>query len=256
MTDGRNSHSTDNATATATAKEAVAALSSSGQNLGVTIVTRDAPLVGDSSGYRLLDVSELVRLAQRLPCPSWHHREASRRRDWRAWRRKHNPLRSRTTSVERLLDLNCKHCPKPESVLRGKSSRRSSWTGALQDTMKDPISMIPKPIGSTQRGCPLPPHSRSRPAMQPSSWRAVHERTSACTSRRPSTASVATTPTAIASSATWTCRLTWAWRVPPTSGASSVRRPRRWLRRAWWLRAELGAALPDDKATVSCDGTW
>ena len=37
MTNERNSHSTDNATATA--KEAVAAL---GQNLGVTIATRDA----------------------------------------------------------------------------------------------------------------------------------------------------------------------------------------------------------------------
>ena len=35
-----------------------------------------------------------------------------------------------------------------------------------------------------------------------------------------------------------------------------MQRPRRWLRRAWSLRAELRAALPDDKATVSCDGTW
>ena len=94
----------------ATAAAAEAALSSSGQKLGVATAPRDAPVEGDISGYRLLDVGELVLFVQQFPCRSCHHQGCT--------------VSERLTGLSTVITFTCMSC---DTAIELKGKRQPAF---------------------------------------------------------------------------------------------------------------------------------
>ena len=185
----RSFHGNRYTRATAAAAAAEAALSSSGQKLGVATAPRDAPVEGDISGYRLLDVGELVLFVQQFPCRSCHHQGCT--------------VSDKLTGLSTVITFTCTSC---DAAIKLEGSPRENVNLRFQTA----IYSIGGHYTHGQRflgNMDMPPPV--------SVTRATHFR-----------------------------------RV---IGAATEK-----VARASMVAAgrELRAALPDDKATVSCDGTW